>query len=318
MILHLPLLVLGLAFLAVAADKFVTGAALVAARLRISTVVAGALIIGFGTSAPELVVSTLATLTEGAEGTALAMGNIVGSNVANLTLVLAIPVLVFKKAVRIEKGIKRQAAVSAVGVTIFAALVFFAEPSRWWGLVLLVLALAALGAVLWLGERFGGVPPPDTTEGVSPWVWAVVGLVGTVGFAYLVVWSATSIADDLGWTGGFVGFALVGVGTSLPELATVLAAARRNESGLILGNLLGSNLFNSLMVGAAVFFFNGATPYDEVSGLPGVPLLGMVFVSWGVILAMSTDKRIGWLEAAILVIAYVGLLGWLTANFAVA
>ena len=318
MILHLPLLLVGLAFLAYFADLFVVGAAQVAARLRVSTVVAGALIIGFGTSAPELVVSTLATLTEGAEGTALAMGNIVGSNVANLTLVLAIPVLVFKKAVRIEKGIKRQAAVSAVGVTVFAALVLFAEPSRWWGLVLLLLTVAALGAVLWLGERFGGMPPPGTTEGVSPWVRTVVGLVGTVGFAYLVVWSATSIADDLGWTGGFVGFALVGVGTSLPELATVLAAARRNESGLIIGNLLGSNLFNSLMVGAAVFFFNGATPYDEVSGLPGAPLLVMVAVSWGVIGGMGTGKRIGRLEAAILVVLYAGLLGWLAANFAVA
>ncbi|MEC9449605.1 MAG: sodium:calcium antiporter, partial [Actinomycetota bacterium] len=95
MVSNILLLALGVAGLTVAADRFVVGAAQVAARLRVSTVVTGALIIGFGTSAPELVVSTLAVLTEGAEGTALAMGNIVGSNVANLTLVLAVPALVF-------------------------------------------------------------------------------------------------------------------------------------------------------------------------------------------------------------------------------
>ena len=215
-------------------------------------------------------------------------------------------------------GIKRQAALSAFGVTVFAALLFLVEPSAWWGVVLLVLALAALRTVLWIGDRFGGVPPPDTTEGVSPWVRTGVGLVGTVGFAYLVVRSATSIADDLGWTGGFVGFALVALGTSLPELVTALAAARRGESGLILGNLLGSNLFNSLLVGAAVFFANGSTPYDKVSGLPGEPLLVMVAVSWGVIWFMKTDRRIDRREAVFLIVAYVSLLGWLAANFATA
>ncbi len=317
MLVNLLLLAVGLAGLTLAADRFVLGAAQVAARLQVSTVVTGALIIGFGTSAPELVVSVLAVLTEGAEGTALAMGNIVGSNVANLTLVLAIPALVFG-SVDIETGVKRQAALSASGVTVFAALLFFVEPSAWWGVVLLILTLAALRAVLWLGDRFGGIPPPDTIEGVSPWIRTATGLVGTVGFAYLVVRSATSIANDLGWTGGFVGFALVAVGTSLPELVTALAAARRGESGLILGNLLGSNLFNGLMVGAAVFLANGATPYDKVSGLPEEPLLVMVVVSWGIIWLMKTSRRIDRREATVLIVAYAVLLGWLATNFAAA
>ena len=315
MVQNLIVLALGVAGLTVAADRFVVGAAQVAARMRVSTVVTGALIIGFGTSAPELVVSTLAALTEGAEGTSLAMGNIVGSNIANLTLVLAIPVLAFGH-VKIETGVKRQAGISAAGVMVFAFLLWRMDPSAWWGLLLLVLTLAAFRAVIWFGERFGGVPPPDTSEGPGPWIWTVVGLVGTVGFAYLVVWSATSIADDLGWTGGFVGFALVAVGTSLPELVTALAAARRRESGLIIGNLLGSNLFNSLMVGAAVFFANGATPFDEASRLPDVALLAMVLVSTVVILFMKTGKRIEKWEAVVLVAVYVGVLGWMAANFA--
>ncbi len=312
---HLLVFVVGLAGLTYFADRFVVGAAQVAARLQVSTVVAGALIIGFGTSAPELVVSTWAALTEGAEGTALAMGNIVGSNMANLTLVLAIPVLVFKE-VNIVEGVKRQAALSASGVTAFAALILFVEPSLWWGAVLLLLTGVALMAVRWLGDRFGGVPPPDITEESRPWVWTVAGLVGTVGFAWMVVWSATSIAHDLGWTGGFVGFALVAVGTSLPELVTSLAAARRRETGLILGNLLGSNLFNSLMVGAAVFFANGARPYEPESSLPHSSLFAMVVLSWGVIYFMKTGKKIDRKEAAVLVAGYAAFVGWLASSFA--
>ena len=353
MVFNILLLALGVAGLTIAADRFVVGAAQVAARLQVSTVVVGALIVGFGTSAPELVVSTWATATGGAEGTALAIGNIVGSNVVNLTLVLAIPTLVFG-SVRIEEGVKRQAALSASGVTVFAALLLLVEPSPWWegvlwGGVLLILTVVALRVVFRLGERFGGVPPPDTTEGASPWVWTVAGLIGTVFFAALVVWSATSIAHDLGWTGGFVGFALVAVGTSLPELVTALAAARRRESGLILGNLLGSNLFNSLLVGGAVFLANplanGPTPYDMKSGLPRLPLVFMVALSWGVIVFMTPwlawvrrasftgpdgkfsfmapfrgfkglRGKIVWQEAVVLLVAYAGLVVWLASSFA--
>ena len=314
---NLILLVVGLVGLTFAADRFVLGAAQVAARLQVSTVVTGALIIGFGTSAPELVVSTMAALTEGAEGTALAIGNIVGSNVANLTLVMALPALVYGH-IAIDRGVKRQAALSAVGVTVFAASVHLFEPTIWLGLALGLLTLVALRIVVWLGDRFGGVPPPDTTEGFGPWIWTVVGLVGTVVFAYLVVSSATSIADDLGWTGGFVGFGLVAVGTSLPELVTALAAARRGESGLIIGNLLGSNLFNSLTVGSAVFLANGRTPFNVAAGLPVWVLVVMVVVSWLVILLMRTNRRIDRSEAVGLILVYLAMLGCLAMTGATA
>jgi cation:H+ antiporter len=310
---NLIVLALGVAGLTVAADRFVVGAAQVAARMRVSTVVTGALIIGFGTSAPELVVSTLAVLTEGAEGTSLAMGNIVGSNIANLTLVLAIPVLVVGRVV-LEEGAKRQVAFSAVGVTVFAFFAGWGEPAIWKGIGLAALAAVALVIVIRLRDDFGGVSPPDTTQGLRPWIWTALGLVGTVGFALLVVRSATSIADTMGWTGGFVGFGLVALGTSLPELVTVLAAARRNETGLIIGNLLGSNLFNSLTVGAAVFLANGGSAYGDVARLPVWTLFAMVVVSWGLILGLigwgKKDYRIIKVgEASILLAFYVGVLG---------
>jgi cation:H+ antiporter len=217
--------------------------------------------------------------------------------------------------------------VSATGVTVFAAAVLLVheelvEPTRWLGLALALLTLIALGFVVWIGDKYGGVAPPDSVEGSSPWILTVVGLVGTVTFAVLVVSSATSIADDLGWTGGFVGYGLVAVGTSLPELVTALAAARRRESGLIIGNLLGSNLFNSLTVGSAVFLANDRRPFNDAAGLPPWVLLFMVAVSWLVIGAMASSKskaaRISTSEAVVLILGYLAMLGVLAMTGATA
>jgi cation:H+ antiporter len=311
------LLVVAMVGLTLFADRFVAGAAQLAARLNVSTVVAGALIIGFGTSAPELVVSTVATLTEGAEGTALGIGNIVGANVANLTLVLSVPALVFG-GIAIQKGVKRQAALSATGVTIFALAAYAGQPTVVKGVGMALLMVVALRIVVRLGEGVDDGVTSDGAGGPGAWVWTLVGLVGTVGFAHLVVRGATGIADEMGWTGGFVGFALVALGTTQPELLTALAAARRGESGLVFGNLLGSNLFNSLTVGSAVFLANGNKPYDEASRLPVGRQLIMVAVSWLVIVMMATGRRIRRGEAIVLLGVYGAVLGWLAMTGATA
>ena len=311
------LLVVAMVGLTLFADRFVAGAVQLAARLNVSTVVAGALIIGFGTSAPELVVSTVATLTEGAEGTALGIGNIVGANVANLTLVLSVPALVFG-GIAIQKGVKRQAALSATGVTVFALAAYAGQPTVVKGVGMALLMVVALRIVVRLGEGVDDGVTSDGAGGPGAWVWTLVGLVGTVGFAHLVVRGATGIADEMGWTGGFVGFALVALGTTQPELLTALAAVRRGESGLVFGNLLGSNLFNSLTVGSAVFLANGNKPYDEASRLPVGSLLIMVAVSWLVIVMMATGRRIRRGEAIVLLGVYGAVLGWLAMTGATA
>jgi len=311
------LLVVAMVGLTLFADRFVAGAAQLAARLNVSTVVVGALIIGFGTSAPELVVSTVATLTEGAEGTALGIGNIVGANVANLTLVLSVPALVFG-GIAIQKGVKRQAALSATGGTVFALAAYTGQPTVVKGVGMALLMVVALRIVVRLGEGVDDGVTSDEAGGPGAWVWTLVGLVGTVGFAHLVVRGATGIADEMGWTGGFVGFALVALGTTQPELLTALAAARRGESGLVFGNLLGSNLFNSLTVGSAVFLANGNKPYDEASRLPVGSLLIMVAVSWLVIVMMATGRRIRRGEAIVLLGVYGAVLGWLAMTGATA
>ena len=309
-------LVVGTGALGLAADRFVVGAVRVAARLQVSTVVAGALIIGCGTSAPEMVVSVLAVVRQGSEGMSLAVGNVVGSNVANLSLVLAIPALIWG-GFSVERGTGRQALLSLAGVAAFALLAAFSRPRLWTGLLLVALLVVALRLVVLLGEGFAG--QGSTMRGGRPvmdWVWTLLGLVGTIAAAHVVVESSIEIGAELGWTGGFVGFTLVAVGTSLPELVTGAAAARRSQWGLIIGNLLGSNLFNSLGVGAAVFLvhlFKDLGPLDTF--IDNWVLLGMVAASLVTLLIMGT-KRVSRWEAASMLALY-GLVLWRMAAAAI-
>ena len=309
-------LVVGTGVLGLAADRFVVGAVRVAARLQVSTVVAGALIIGCGTSAPEMVVSVLAVARQGSEGMSLAVGNIVGSNVANLSLVLAIPALI-RGGMSVERGTGRQALLSLAGVAAFALLAAFSRPSLWTGLLLVALLVVALRLVVRLGEGFAG--QGSTMRGGRPvmdWVWTLLGLVGTIAAAHVVVESSIEIGAELGWTGGFVGFTLVAVGTSLPELVTAAVAARRHHWGLIVGNLLGSNLFNSLGVGAAIFLVHTAKGTGPVGQLiDGLVLAGMVFVSLVAALVMTRSRVPRWVGAPLVVL--YGLLLWRMADTAI-
>ena len=309
-------LVVGTGVLGLAADRFVVGAVRVAARLQVSTVVAGALIIGCGTSAPEMVVSVLAVVRQGSEGMSLAVGNIVGSNVANLSLVLAIPALIWG-GFSVERGTGRQALLSLAGVAAFALLAAFFRPRLWTGLLLVALLVVALRLVVLLGEGFAG--QGSTMRGGRPvmdWVWTLLGLVGTIAAAHVVVESSIEIGAELGWTGGFVGFTLVAVGTSLPELVTAAVAARRHQWGLIVGNLLGSNLFNSLGVGAAIFLVHTAKGTGPVGQLiDGLVLAGMVFVSLVAALVMARSRVPRWVGVPL--VALYGLLLWRMADTAI-
>ena len=309
-------LVVGTGVLGLAADRFVVGAVRVAARLQVSTVVAGALIIGCGTSAPEMVVSVLAVVRQGSEGMSLAVGNVVGSNVANLSLVLAIPALIWG-GFSVERGTGRQALLSLAGVAAFALLAAFSQPRLWTGLLLVALLVVALRLVVRLGEGFAG--QGLTMRGGRPvmdWVWTLLGLVGTIAAAHVVVESSIEIGAELGWTGGFVGFTLVAVGTSLPELVTAAVAARRHHWGLIVGNLLGSNLFNSLGVGAAIFLVHTAKGTGPVGQLiDGLVLAGMVFVSLVAALVMARSRVPRWVGVPL--VALYGLLLWRMADTAI-
>ena len=315
-----------LAGLVVAADRFlIVGAANLALRLRMSTVLVGVLIVGFGTSAPELVVSIVAILEDGAAGTELALGGVVGSNVANLTLVLAIPALFLRDGVRFKETTPPEAKTSLVAVWLFGGVLLlvhyghieaFHGSSMMTGVVLLLFGFILLVPTKFRSE-WGGEEPPVVPGLFSSWVMALAGLAGTLISAHFLVGAATNIAHDLGWTSGFVGFTLIALGTSLPELVTVLAAARQKKTGLILGNLLGSNILNSVGVGAVIFFIHGAKRFEAPPDLPVFSVIGMMVVSavilWFLIndnfLERPSKSRIDSGEAVILLLLYGVLFG---------
>ncbi|MGB5757299.1 MAG: sodium:calcium antiporter [Acidimicrobiales bacterium] len=290
----------GIVFLARAADEFVEGAANVANALRVSPVVIGAVIVGFGTSTPELLVSGIASSNGDLD---LGVGNVVGSNVANLTLVLG--AAAFIVPLFVTPGIlAREAPLSLLSVLLFA---FFTIDglARWEGFVLLAALALALTWII-----VGGRTPVTANIHLdgggstsSQLLRTLVGLVGTVLGAQFLVWGAVALADELGITGGLVGFTLVAVGTSLPELVTAVVAARKGETELILGNLLGSNLFNSLAVGGAIATI-GAGPIND-RGLATVGVIGMAFVAFSAWAFMVTRKRVHRLEAVFLITAWV-------------
>ncbi|MEM9134420.1 MAG: calcium/sodium antiporter [Actinomycetota bacterium] len=293
--------VIGVLLLAKAADEFVDGAAHIATKARLSPVLVGALIVGFGTSAPELLVSSLAAQGGNAE---LGFGNIIGSNVANLSLVLGaaaiiVPVLVTRAV------LGREAPLSLMAVLLFAALAYWGGLTRLDGLILAVALVASLSWIIAGGRGVGEEDDDEDEAGPlrAEIVRTIVGLVGTVAGAQLLVWGAQGIAEEFGLKGGFVGFTLVAVGTSLPELMTGIAAARRKATDLLLGNLLGSNIFNSLAVGTAIALLGPGPMGDE--GLRSIGLVVMVLVAIGAVVAMATRRRVHRVEGAALLAAWV-------------
>lgn len=298
----------GVGLLAYAPDRFVAGAAELADRWGVSRVVIGAVVIGFGTSAPEMVVSGLAS---GQGNPEVAIGNVIGSNIANLSLIVAVAALI--GLLRVPGGLLRQEVPLMLGSTVLFAVVAWDGVSRIEGTVLLVVLVAVMWAII-TGITPGGPDELELTQEVDGYLEArsrpfrmlaiktVVGLVGTMAGAQLLVTGAISIADEVGLSGGFVGMTVVALGTSLPELVTAIAAVRADEDQMVLGNVLGSNIFNSLAVGGVIGWSSVSTA-PEVTNIGGAILLMLAItaIAATVLIAKKTVERP---EAVALLLAY--------------
>ena len=305
MILALGAILAGGLLLTVAADQFVIGAARVALLRRMSPVAVGVLIIGFGTSAPELLVSALAAAGGNPE---VAVGNIVGSNLANLTLILGAGALVVP--LRVDSSVvRREIPLTLGGILAFALAVQRGGVSVGEAAVLLV---AMVGALILVTRRSDGDPlGPEAEELVdvsghrfpAEAARTLVGLAGTLAGAQALLWGAVDLADRVGLSGGFVGATLVAVGTSLPELVTVIQSARRRETDLVVGNLLGSCLFNALTVGAAVGLLSTVELRSEhlTVGAVGLSTAAAVVAATMMITGHTVTRR----EGVVLVVGYV-------------
>lgn len=297
----------GLALLTYAADQFVVGAARVAISARLSKVVVGAVIIGFGTSLPEMLVSAFA----GAQGSLdLAVGNIVGSNIANLTLVLGTAALVTPIGVHV--AILKREALLSLGLVVVFSLTLLSPMGPIDAIVLATLFLAALAFIVYdarEGDEHLAADVDTYLEEEAPaakqeWLRAVLGLVGTLAASQLLVWAARDLAERMGLAEGFIGLTVVAVGTSLPELAAALQAARKRETDLIIGNLLGSNLFNAGAVGTiAAIAGSGQQATGTLAGTGVMLMLGVAVVAT---LFMVTGRQVVRGEGAFLLAVFAG------------
>lgn len=305
---NLGFAIAGLVVLARAAAMFVDGAVGISRKFGVSPVIIGAVVIGLGTSVPELLVSVLAAVRG---DSALGVGNVVGSNVANLSLVLGVAALLAPLAVN-ASVLRREAPLSFLAVGAFAlalqnGLTRLDGALLLGGLVvaiLIVVRATSRGRNDALAEDVEGEFLPIRTGRLA--AVTLVGLVGTTLGAQLLVTGATGLATEAGLSEGFVGVTLVAVGTSLPELVTAAHAARRHEDELIIGNVLGSNVFNSLLVGGAIALI-APGPIDDLR-LVTVGAAGMTIVALVAWLLMARGRRIVRGEAALLLAGYVAVV----------
>lgn len=254
MIEALAFLIVGLILLVYAADKFVIGAAATASYLGVSSMVVGLIIIGFGTSAPEMVVSAIAAL-KGSPG--LALGNAVGSNITNIALVLGFGIVVSPLMIS-SNTIKREMPILLLISLFVLFLMWDGDQSRSDGLLLLASMFAMTIWMAWLGLRkrkqkdiledeFEAEMPHDVSEKAA-WLWLLFGMIMLPVASILMVDGATIIAQKMGMSDVVIGLTIVALGTSLPELSATIACMRKKEHDLALGNIVGSNMFNLLGV----------------------------------------------------------------------
>ncbi len=289
MLATLAQLLLGILMLAYASDWLTEGCARAARRFGISKFVVGALIIGFGTSAPELFTSVYASL-RGSGG--IAVGNAVGSNLTNIALILGSSVLLFPAT---TKGVELRNAVICTGITLLAwALMLGGVLTRAEGALLVLVFLAYLAysvsnhRAVERGEERGRVVLPTAA-----------GLAGVLLGSVLLVDSAAQLARDFGIPESVIGLTVVAFGTSLPELAVSVVAARKGYTSMLIGNVLGSNVFNlTLVLGAAALA--GALPVDA-AGMRG---MGMVILATLLLLAFMHGRRLGRLKGAVMLALY--------------
>lgn len=304
-------LLVGLGFLIFAAERFVFAASSLARNLQISPLVIGVIIVGFGTSAPEVLVSGLAAW-QGKSG--LAIGNAIGSNIANVALILGAAALLRPLTVD-SMVLRRELPILLAAMMIGWVLLSNGRIDRVDG-VLLLLALA--GVLYWMisvanRARLEGLDIgeelADSTHRVSNLraaFWLVLGLSLLLGSSRLLVWAAVDLAEWFGVSDLVIGLTVVAVGTSLPELAASISAALKREDDIAIGNIVGSNTFNTLAVlGLPGVIAPG--PFAPEVLTRDVPIMVVLTVALFVMAyGFGSSGRINRLEGGTLLLAFAG------------
>jgi cation:H+ antiporter len=298
----------GLVLLFFGGEILVRGSVAIANRLRLSKLLVGLTVVGFGTSTPELLVAVDAALNEVPD---IAVGNVVGSNIANVLAILG-TALVIAPLANWGRSAKRDAFVAVIAAAALLVLLHMSEVGRIEGVALLSALAAYLVLSYRLERKHAGAGPaaselPDRQEGAPPSLWVPIGLI-LAGVATLVVGAellvtgAVATARDLGVSDAAIGLTLVAIGTSLPELATAIVAAYRRHVEVALGNVIGSNIFN-------VFAVLGATavihPIPVAARFGGLDSWIVLATSGFLLFVLLVAERLGRAIGLAFLVAYV-------------
>jgi cation:H+ antiporter len=319
----------GLILLIVGGEIMVRGAVATAERLSVSPLMIGVVIVGFGTSMPEMVTSVEASLA-GAPG--IAIGNIVGSNIANILLVLGISALLAPIAVN-RQAANRDGWFALGSTLVFVAIGYLTLLDRVAGIALI------LGLILYIwsvyqGERKSYVPAADSRTGqtpetgtldpkacasevaslavrpqfVMPIGLTLIGLITLIIGGKLLVDGARGIALEAGVSETIIGLTIVAIGTSLPEMVTCIIAALRRHGDVALGNILGSCIYNLLAIGGVTAIISPTLIPPEIVRFDNLVMLAATIA---MLLFVQAGTRIGRLQGALLLMGYVGYIIWL-------
>jgi cation:H+ antiporter len=297
----------GIALLYAGGEILVKYSSTLGAKLGLSDLIIGLTIVAFGTSAPELVSSVIAIL-KGASG--LVVGNVLGSNITNIGLILALSALISPFGTDFERN--RKDFIFLAAASTLAGVVMFTGHISWWeGMILLGLFLIYNWSIFRSHAGGGGEPERSTSiradlNGLLPsLVGIILAIVLLPSGANLLVDSATGIGRELGVSEHIMGLTLVAVGTSLPELVTSLIAAFHRKGDLCLGNIIGSNIFNILVVPGICSIL---APMDFMSELLRTDIMVMLGISLAAIVLASSGSFLSRREGTFLLTCYAGYL----------
>jgi cation:H+ antiporter len=298
------------------ADRFVIGAASTARNLGLSPLLIGLTLVGMATSGPEIFVSVTASL---AGDPALAAGNAIGSNIANIGLVLGATALIMPISVR-SVTLRREMP-ALLAVTLILTMVFVnLKLGRIEGVLLIISLVLVLYWLVVLGSRSGESDPialdyaseiPEGIPMIQAIGWLAIGLVVLLGGANLLVWGAKNLAVAFGVSELVIGLTVVAIGTSLPELAVSVVSALKGEHDMAIGNIIGSNLFNSLAVVGIAGIIHPAEFDRELLTAHLPVMIGFTLALFLMSYNFGGNSRIRRTEGAILLVAFLCYHGWL-------
>lgn len=314
------LLIVGLILLVWSADKLVFGAAAIARNVGISPLVIGMTILAMGSSAPEMMVSATAAL-DGKTDTAV--GNVLGSNIANIALILGITALI--KPLSISSMVLRRELPLMVGVTLLSGLLLWNSYLGFYeGILLFVLFAVFILAMLQISrkEQQNGdallaeceSEIPSDVSNKKAIIWVVIGLILLPFAASMLVDNSVIIAKYFGMSDLVIGLTIIAVGTSLPELAASLTGVLKGEDDMAVGNIIGSNVFNILAVMGIPGILNPSILSDSIMGRDFWVMLAVSLLL--VIMALGKSRSINRLEGAVLFIIFIAYQGYLLMNMA--